>query len=429
MTTATRSFFFAALGGALALGGLFAQPAAAQDAQCPVKIGAVLSLTGSMGPVGLNIANSAKLAVEHVNQGGGVKGCDVELLLRDDQGQPNVGVDAAKYLVEVERISALTAAISTGVTVPILTSVTAEAQVPQVSCCSSAAVLTQLAQEGKTGGFFFRTFPSVKNLAYPPALIASERGIKKVAVIYVNTDFGVGLNKDFSVALKALGGEVVASVAYNENQASYRAEVSTALASQPDAVFLVAFPHDGATLAREWLSLGGTRTMILNNALRSNDFVEAVGAQHLTDSFGTDNASAGGPELDDFRAAYQAAYNAPADGPGIYNQYDAIIALALAMNIAPDLTGPAIRDSMRSIHAEGGAPVGTGPEAFAKALEHIKAGEAIRYRGATGPITFDAFGDVTGPALSWSVGEDGSLNIDRTLDMEAMAELFKRIDG
>src|SRR5687768_955516 len=215
---------------------------------CPVKIGGILSLTGSMGPVGKNIANSAQLAIEHINDGGGVKGCPVEFLLRDDQGQPAVGVDAAKYLTDVERVPAITGAISSGVTLPIVTSVAVPAKVPMVSCCSTAATFTTLAQEGKTNGLFFRTLPTVKTQAYASAKVAAERGYKKIAMVYVNSDFGTGMVKDFGAALEKLGGEIVVKVAYNENQPSYRAEVNTALASNPDAVFFVAFPQDGATM-------------------------------------------------------------------------------------------------------------------------------------------------------------------------------------
>lgn len=427
----SRSISKLLLAGAVAVAA-FALPrgeAAAEGAvSCPVKIGGVLSLTGSMGAVGKNIANSAQLAVQHINEGGGVKGCPVEFVLRDDQGQPNVGVDAAKFLVEVERVSALTAAISSGVTIPILTSVAAPAEIPQIACCSSAPILTTMAQEGKTGGFFFRTFPTVKNLAYPPAMLAAERGWKKVAIIYVNTDYGASLVKDFTHAMETFGGEVVSAVAFNENQASYRAEVSSALAAKPDAMFLVAFPQDGATIAREWISLGGTQNLILNNALRSPDFVKAVGAKYLANAFGTDNASAGGPSVDTFRSAYETAFGTSASGPGIYNQYDAVMVLGLAMNIAPDLSGPAIRDAVRKVHAAGGTPVATGPEAFKEALTLIGEGKPIKYFGATGPVEFDAYGDVSGPALAWRV-ENGELVIDRSFSAEDMQALFKQIDG
>jgi len=98
------------LAAALMASALLAAPAAAQS--CPVKIGGVLPLTGSMAPITKKIAQAAELAIEHVNQGGGVKGCPVQFILRDDQGQPTVGVDAAKYLVEVERVPAFTGTIS-----------------------------------------------------------------------------------------------------------------------------------------------------------------------------------------------------------------------------------------------------------------------------------------------------------------------------
>jgi branched-chain amino acid transport system substrate-binding protein len=408
----------------------FVLPASAQEVACPVKIGGVLSLTGPIGSVGQNIAKSAQLAIATINEGGGVKGCPVEMVLRDDQGQPNVGVDAAKFLIEVEGVKAITAAISSGVTVPVLTSVTADAQIPQISCCSSANILTELGKQGKTGGFFFRTFPTNQNLAYPPAMIAAEKGLKRVAIIYVNNDYGSALSENFKKAFEAHGGEVVKAVAFNENQASYRAEVSTALAADADALLLVAFPVDGASIAREWLSLGGARSMILNNALRSPDFVEAVGAQYLTESWGTDNAAAKGPELDSFREAFSAANPGIApEGPGIYNIYDAIMALGLAMNIAPDLSGPSIRDAMWQIQTEDGTPIGTGADDFAKAIEVIKAGQGISYVGATGAVNFDQYGDVKGPALVWSVAEDGTLTIDREIDLREMDDLFRKVDG
>jgi branched-chain amino acid transport system substrate-binding protein len=414
------------------LAAAFALPASDAKAQeevpCPVKIGGVLSLTGSMGPVGKNIANSAQLAVEHINDGGGVKGCPVEFLLRDDQGQPAVGVDAAKYLTDVERVPAITGAISSGVTLPIVTSVAVPAKVPVVSCCSTAATFTTMAQEGKTEGLFFRTLPTVKTQAYASAKVAADRGYKRIAMIYVNSDFGTGMVKDFEKAITELGGEVVSKTAYNENQPSYRAEVSTALASNPDAVFFVAFPQDGATMTREWISLGGTQNLILNNSLRSPEYVQSVGSQYLQNAYGMDNAPATGPTVEVFKKAYEEKYGISSDGPGIHTQYDAIMVLGLAMNIAPELTGTAIRDSIRKVQDPNGTVIGTGPEEFRKAVQLIKEGKPIRYSGATGPVEFDENGDVSGAALIWEV-EGEELVVVETLTAEDMQALFQQIDG
>ena len=392
---------------------------------CPVKVGGVLPLTGSMAPITKKIAQAAELAIDHVNQGGGIKGCPVQFILRDDQGQPTVGVDAAKYLVEVERVPAFTGTISSGVTGPIISSVTAPSKVVQITCCSTASPFTL---DGRSAGYFFRTIPTSKTQAYATASETTKRGLKKTAVIYVNTDFGTDMLRFYKAALTKLGGEIVIEVPYNDNQASYRAEVSKALAAKPESMLLIGFPKDAVTIVREWLSLGGPRTIALNNSMRTMDFVNGVGAKFVEDFFGMDNAQVAGPQVDAFNKAFEEKFKADSKGPGVHTQYDALMVMALAMNIARDLTGPSIKDAVRLVHVPNGAPVGTGPGEFKKALELIKAGKPIKYFGATGPIEFDANGDVTGPALVWKV-KDGQIVTDRTITIEEMQALFRRIEN
>lgn len=414
-----------AISAALAVMVMLAPADATAQANCPVKIGGVLPLTGSMGPITKKIAESAQLAVEHINQGGGIKGCPVEFILRDDQGQPTVGVDAAKYLVEVERVPAFTGTISSGVTGPIISSITAPSKVVQISCCSTATPFTL---DGRSQGYFFRTLPTSKTQAVATASEMARRGLKKTALIFVNTDFGQDMTRFVKLALPKLGGEIVVEVPYNDNQPSYRAEVTKALAAKPESLLLIGFPKDAVTIVREWLSLGGSQKIALNNSMRVKDFVDGVGGRFLNESFGMDNAQVEGPTVDAFNKAFEAKYKYDSKGPGVHTQYDAMMVLGLAMNIAKDLTGPSIKDAVRQVHAAGGAMVGTGPEEFKKAVELIKAGKAIKYHGATGPIEFDANGDVTGPALVWKI-VNGEIVTDHVISIDQMQTLFKKIEG
>ena len=407
------------------VGGLaLSAPVAAQQ-NCPVKVGGVLPLTGSMAPITKKIAQSAELAFEHINQGGGVKGCPVQFILRDDQGQPAVGVDAAKYLVEVERVAAFTGTISSGVTGPIISSVTAPSKVVQITCCSTASPFTL---DGRSGGYFFRTIPTSKTQAYATASETMRRGFKKTAVIYVNTDFGSDMLRFYRASMAKLGGEIAIEIPYNDNQTSYRAEVTRALAAKPESMLLIGFPKDAVTIVREWLSLGGTPKVALNNSMRTLDFVNGVGAKFVEDFVGMDNAQVAGPHVDSFNRLFEEKFKTDSKGPGVHTQYDAVMVMGLAMNIAKDLTGPSIREAIRKIHTEGGTAVGTGPEEYKKALELIKAGKPIKYFGATGPIEFDANGDVTGPALVWKI-KDGKIETDRVISIEEMQALFKKIEG
>lgn len=399
--------------------------AAAAQVSCPVKIGGILPLTGSMGPITKKISESALLAIDHINAGGGIKGCPVQFILRDDQGQPTVGVDAAKYLVEVERVQAITGTVSSGVTGPIISSVTAPSKVVQISCCSTASPFTT---DGRSQGYFFRSIPTSKTQAYATASEMARRGLKKTAIIYVNTDFGLDMTRFIEAALPKLGGEMVIKVPYNDNQPNYRAEVTQALASKPESLLLIGFPKDAVTIVREWLSLGGSPKIALNNSMRVKDFVDGVGAKFLNEAFGMDNAQVAGPTVEAFNKSFEEKYKTDTKGPGVHTQYDAVMAIGLAMNIAGELTGPAIKDAVRKIHDPKGEQVGTGPDGFKKAIELIKAGKPIKYFGATGPIEFDANGDVTGPALVWKI-ENGEIKTDRTISIEDMLALFKKVDG
>ncbi len=256
----------------------------------------------------------------------------------------------------------------------------------------------------------------------------ARRGLKKTAVIYVNTDFGSDMLRFVREALPKLGGDIAIEVPYNDNQPNYRAEVTKALAAKPESLLFIGFPKDGVTVVREWLSLGGSPKIALNNSNRVKDFVDGVGARFLNEAFGMDNAQVDGPSVSAFNTLFEAKYKTDTKGPGVHTQYDAVMAIGLAMNLATELTGPAIKDAVRKIHTPGGEIVGTGPDGFKKALELIKAGKPIKYSGATGPIEFDANGDVTGPALVWKI-ENGEIKTDRIISIEDMQGLFKKVGG
>ncbi|NKB27688.1 MAG: ABC transporter substrate-binding protein [Rhodobacteraceae bacterium] len=414
--------------GALALGATFAISGAASAQDCPVKLGAILPVSGPMGQVGERISNTGAFAVKLFNEAGGVKGCPVEYVLRDTQGQSAIGVDAAKSLVDLEGVAALIGAVSSGVSLPVLTSVAVPSKVVQVSCCSSSESFTALAEEGKTEGYWFRTYATNRSQSAMGAKLTVDSGFKKTAVIYVNTDFGVGLAKRFEQDIAKLGGTITSSVAYNESQQSYRAEVTKALEGEPDSLFLIAFPVDGATITREWLALGGTDNLIVNNSLRSSDYFEAVGSQYLTNLVGYDSAQPRLASVDTFNELFEAEFDGPPDGPGLHSVFDAVNVVLLAMEASDEITGDNIREGIRVVTADGGTEVYPGVEGIQRAKELIAAGEAIRYVGATGALQFDQNGDVQAPKMTWKL--DGDENVETGyLSTEEVAELIKMLDA
>jgi branched-chain amino acid transport system substrate-binding protein len=395
-----RHLLLPAAAAGLALG---AGPALAQG--CTTKIGAVLPTSVDWGRP---IAEVAQFAVDQANEAGGAGGCTVEMVLRDSQTDPKVGVDAARALVDLDGVDLLLGAVSSGVSMPILTSVTVPSGVMQMSCCSSSTAFTTLAEEGDTDGLWFRTFATTGVQAAVGAQVAADQGWESVAILYKNDDWGQDIARIIADDFERMGIAVTDSVALNDAQPSYRAEVASALAGRPDAIYLALYPAEGTMAVREWIGLGGTQNMILANSLKSEEFRDNVGMEYLGTALGTDTASPRAESADAFVSRYTERFGGAPTGPGLANSYDATMIALLAMEAAGEgADGAAIAAAVPRVTDPEGTPVTADAAGFAQAKEILAGGGTVLYQGATGDVRFDANGDVSAPAVVWQFGEEG----------------------
>ncbi len=374
-------------------------------ADCETKIGAVLPTSVDWGRP---IAETAQFAVDLFNESGGVKGCDIDMVLRDSQVDPKIGVDAAKALVDLDKVPLLLGAVSSGVSMPILTSVTVPSGVMQMSCCSSSTGFTDVAAEGKTNGLWFRTFATTRNQAAVAAKLVQDKGYKSVGIFYKNDDWGQDIGKLVKADLEKLGITVTTSVAINDAQPSYRAEVTEALKTKPEAVYMALYPAEGISVTREWVSLGGTQKMVVANSLKSDEFRDGVGFQYLSDVIGHDSAPPRTDSADSFTAMYKEKFDSEPNGPGLPNIFDAVMISLLAMEAAPELTGAAIAAQVGKVTDPSGTPVNADAAGLKEARALLADGKSLSYQGATGAVVFDANGDVSAPAVAWTFTEDGT---------------------
>jgi len=365
-------------------------PAAAQD----VKIGAIMSTTGPLQVFGEAGLRGIQLAIDQVNEAGGVLGQQVELVAADDATNPQVGVDAAQRIVNVDGVVGIVGALSSGVTIPIATTVSATAGVPQISTASTSPVITTL----EDNGFLFRTTPHDALQGEVLADVVTQQGIEKVAVVYVNNDYGKGLADAFA---ESYGGEVTASVAYEERQASYRGELSRAAQGDPGALIMIAYPGDGIPMIRQALEEGFFEAFVFTDGMKAAEVAAAAG-DALDGAFGT--APAGDPEAEAaklFREMYEEGYGELPPQPFIDTAYDATMLMALAIEKAGSTEGAAIRDALHEVANPPGETILPGE--FAKAKELLAAGEDINYEGAGGSQDFDEAGDVPGTYSHWAI--------------------------
>lgn len=400
----------------------------ANAADCKVTVGLVMELTGPAGEYGQAGAKSVEMAFRDINEAGGViKGCDLVTDTRDSQSTGNVAVDAATQLVQVKKVPVIIGGIISSVSIPILTSVTAPAKVVQVSPASSSPTLTALGRDGKTNGIFFRTITSDALQGVAAAKYAIDKGFKKLSIVHVNNDFGVNMVSEFSRAYKALGGTIVSVTPYNEKQSSYASEVTAAMGGEPDGLYLVSYPVDGATIARTWISQGGVQKFLLNDGMNSPDFIDSVGADYLNEAYGTSSGTSPTKSTDYFVKNYKSfSGGIEPTNPAADRSYDAGAIVGLAIAIAGSEDPAKIRDAIFKAVDPKGEPIYAGKEEFAKALGLIKEGKAIRYEGVIGPVSFDKYGDITGPFRLWKI-KDGKVETEGEMTTDDVNALQAKI--
>ena len=381
--------------------------ASAQAPACTHTVGMVVSLTGAAGRFGQAAAKSVELAFNEINKAagaGGVAGCKLGFDLRDAQSQGSVAVDQARQLVDLKKVPAIIGGIISSVSIPIVTSVTGPAGVVQISPASTSPTLTKLGNEGKTGGWFFRTITSDALQGTAAAKYAIDQGLTDLAIVHVNNDFGVNMLAEFRRAYEALGGKIRSVTPYNPQQPSYAAEVTNALkADAPGAVFhrLPGRRHDH----RAHLDPAGRAAEVplqrrhergrLHQGRRA-----AVPEQCVRHLVGTSKT----PSTEFFAQAYPAMSGGfDAGAPAADRAFDAAAILGLAVAHAGKFEAAAIRDSIRKITEPGGEVVNAGPQGFARALQLIKDKKPVRYVGVIGAVQFDKNGDIVGPFRTWKL--------------------------
>jgi branched-chain amino acid transport system substrate-binding protein len=406
-----------------ALAALVAASGMSRAADCDITIGLVMELTGPAGEYGQAGAKSVEMAFRDINDAGGIgDGCKLLTDTRDSQSQGNVAVDMATQLVQIKKVPVIIGGIISSVSIPILTSVTGPAKVVQVSPASSSPTLTALGRDGKTNGVFFRTITSDALQGVAAAKYALDQGFKKLAVIHVNNDFGVNMVKEFSQAYKALGGEIISVTPYNEKQPSYQAEVTAAMTGAPDGLYLISYPVDGATIARQWISQGGTPKFLLNDGMNSPDFITNVGAKYLDDAYGTSSGTNPTASTDYFMKNYKEFSGIEPSNPAADRSYDAGAIVGLAIAKAGKGDSAAIKDAISQVLDPKGEVIHAGKDEFAKALKLIKDGKPIKYEGVIGPVSFDQYGDITGPFRLWRIqkGEVTTVGEMTTAEVDAI---------
>ena len=373
----------------------------------PLKIGYLGDFSGPIAEFGPVIQTGVELAIEHINAAGGVLGQPVELVTGDTRVDTVQGVEEARRLVEVEGVHAIVGPLSSTVTIAVAESVTGPAGVPTISPSATSPSITV----ADDNGYLFRSTISDAAQGVALADLASDEGYDNVAVLFRNDAYGQGLADAFEAAFDG----TVTSASIEQGATSYLSELRAAADGGATVLIAIAFPAEALIFIRESLEHSIFSEFLFVDGTKSQDLIDGIGEEFLNGSKGT--APGGGPANAATRAwdaAYIDAYGELPALPFVREAYDAVIAIALAAELAGSTDGAAIRDALPRVAAPGGDDVIPGPEGIAIAMAAVGDGDDVNYEGAATTLDWNAAGDVlTGFIQIWQYSDGEPVEIDQ----------------
>nr|CBA33506.1 hypothetical protein Csp_B19400 [Curvibacter putative symbiont of Hydra magnipapillata] len=361
---------------ALSTGMAFAQNAV-------VTIAHVGPTSGAIAHLGKDNENGAILAVEELNAAGvtiGGKKVTLKLMTEDDAADPKQGTAVAQKLADA-KVAGVIGHLNSGTTIPA-SSIYSDAGIPQISPSATNPKYTR--QGFKTA---FRLVADDAQLGGTLGKYAvKELKGKAIAVIDDRTAYGQGVAQEFTKAVEAAGGTVVAKEFTTDKATDFSTILTTIKGKKADVVFFGGMDAVAGPMLRQMKSLGINAKFMGGDGICSTELVK-LGGDAIADNQ-VYCAEAGGVEgqqkvgMEDFKKKFKAKFGTEVQVYAPY-VYDGVKVMVAAM-------------------------VKAGSSDPAKYLPVLAATKD--YKGVTGTISFDNKGDILNGALTLKTVKGGKLS-------------------
>jgi branched-chain amino acid transport system substrate-binding protein len=341
----------------------------------PFKFGLAGPMTGQYANYGASHKQGAEVAVAELNAAGGVNGGQASFAIGDDLGDPKQAVLVAQQFIDDKDIVFVDGHQFSGATIAAGTKYET-AGLPMISPSATNPDITAL------GKFIWRICMTDavqgKGLA---DYTVKDLGLKNVAIMYDDSDYGRGLADAYEAEIKAAGGTVVGKEQYTSGDAEFKAQLTKIKAGNPEMIFLSGYYPEGSKIVAQAKELGVTAQFLGSDGYASDELAKLGGAAvegMLVSTFF--DYSKQDPAVQKFVTAFKAKFNANPDWFAA-NSYDVIMLAAQAAKNAGSNSRAGINDALTKL---------------------------ADYKGISGTIKFDPNGDVIKP-LSIVVVKDGAL--------------------
>jgi branched-chain amino acid transport system substrate-binding protein len=335
-----------------------------------IPIGFFAPITGPAAADGASAKHAVELGLKEVNDGGGINGRKVNLIIYDDRLNPQEAVAIANKLIEKDKVVGVASGSYSGptrVTAPIFQ----KAGMPMVAGYAVHPDVTWDPKEKKPNDFCFRNgfLGEIEGAAAAEFAVKNLKA-KKIALIFMDNDFGRAISSGFAERAEKLGAAVLTKQMYKfPGEKDFRPFLTRIKEGNPDVIFAAGYYNEAASIVRQSKELGIKSQILGEEGFDSPKFLEIAGpaAEGVIIATNLDRDDPR-PLVQNFLKNYRKAYNEDADMVGA-SSYDAFMILVNAIRKA-----------------------GTDPKAIQKALLETK-----DYNGLTGKISRFVQGEVVKP--------------------------------
>lgn len=243
---------------------------AATPAKTPYVVGFVNHLTGPGAVYGTSMQLGTELAVSEINAHGGINGHPLQVVYKDDQMTASLGVSAFNQLVSVNHVPVVMGSGSSTVSLALVPLAT-RAHVVLISSISTSPLLANSSR------YFFGVMADDNAQGAEWVKVAKALHATKVAVMYLNNDYGVGVKNVFDKDYAASGGHVLINEAFPLGGNDFRTEILKVEATGAKTVFIVGHVQEAGLLLQQSGQMGFHPQWVGDTAIDAEQFVKLAG--------------------------------------------------------------------------------------------------------------------------------------------------------
>ena len=324
------------------------------DDSSKIKIGVIAELTGDVPAVGTSCKNAAEMAVQEINDAGGIqlgeKKYQVKLIIEDNAGKAEQSASSAQKLITQQKVTAIVGPNASRYALPAA-EIAETSKTVLITPWSTAPKATLDSKTNVSKKYVFRAcFIDPFQGGVLAKFTLDNLKLKKAAVLYdVASEYNKGIAEIFKDVYEKNGGKVVAFETYTTNDKDFSSQLTKIKQANPDVIFLPNYYSEVPLQIQQAKRLGIKAPFIGSDSWGSEELVKLCGADcndyYFSTHYAADSAS---DTTKKFIANYKAKYGTTPDDVAALT-YDSFGLLWQAIKTAGKNERQAVRDALAKI--------------------------------------------------------------------------------